>query len=165
MKAKGITLRDFYTDYNYPCWDLTLLEKNIVPLPYVPKDKLKCDHKYALTYKEWRVIVMSLFKHLLIYLKEGYELKLPHNLGFFQLKKRKSKTLDKLHFVNTGEKKYKKHPETNDYKPIIKWDRYKTRIVFKNKSLWRLTFPRNIWRDYIKELYDDFSKINKLNNI
>lgn len=148
--------------YSHPCWDLSLLEKNIVPLPYIPKDKIKCGHKYSLTYKEWKLIVECLFKYIMLYLQEGLELKLPHNMGYLQLKKWKSRSLDKLHFVKTGERRWKKHVETGGYKPIIKWKRYNKDAHFRNKSVWKITFVRGQWRKLIEYLQENYSNINKL---
>ena len=165
MPKNSTTVKELYQQYNYPCWDLSLLEKNIVPLPYIPKSKVKCGHKYSLGYNEWKKIVLSLFKHIMLYLMEGNELKLPHSLGYIQIKKRRGYSIDKIHLGKTGEIRKIRHIETDGYKPILKWRRFGKDAYFKNKHIWNINFLKTTWRQTIKELKKDFSIINKFINV
>lgn len=161
-KNKQTTLSELYKLYSYPCWDISLLEKNIVPVPYIPKDKINCNHKYSLEYNKWKEIVLCIFEHMCLYLLNGYELRLPHKLGILQLKKRRATSIDKIHLQKTGEVKRIRHIETNGYKPILKWSRFGKSAYFANKGIWKINFLKTRWRSIIKEIQKDFSKINKL---
>lgn len=162
IKNKKITIKQLYQRYNYPCWDISLLEKNIVPLPYIPKDKVICDHKYSLTYTEWKKIVITLFANMMLLLETGLKIKLPHRIGLLQLKKIRGTSIDKIHLAKTGEIKKVRHVHTNGYKPILKWSRFNQDANFANKSLWKINFLKPRWRKLIRDIEKDFSKINKL---
>lgn len=163
-----VGLKEMWAHYNYPCWDLTLLEKNIVPVPYAPKDKVNCNHKFSLTYKKWKKIVEVLCKYYVEYLLSGNPLKLPARMGSLQLKKwaysDNYKSLDMVASAEQGKPVFSSMPQTMHRKPIIKWNRGKD-CTLPKKYFWKINFvssDRSPWKRIYKELEKDFSFIDKL---
>jgi hypothetical protein len=157
INSDFITESDLYKQYPYPCYDLT---KSTIPNnPYIPKDKLVCDHKYTLTKKEWKLIFRTYLKFLKLYLLEGHIYKIPQRLGHFQIKKYKGRTVNTASF---HEDKIRIHNNTalGGYKPILKWIRTTNACALSNKWFWKLrpvrAFTRQRW-DYLEE---NFKRIN-----
>lgn len=166
MSSKNITLYDLYKKYNYPCWDLGLLSKNIVPLPYIPIKEVNCDHKYSLEYKKWKEIVMTYLKYVKLYLFTGKEFKLPHFMGTLQLRKYKGGGIDWGHFHQTGDIIKHKNRHTLGYRPILKWYRNRKICKLKFKWHWSIYPSKKVYNKEISNwLMEDFSRINKLINI
>jgi len=168
-KSDYITLQDFYKQYNYPCQDLNKIKKGIVPLPYIPKDKINCNHKYSLTYKEWKTIIMKLFYYLVSYLLTGKDLELPFFMGHWRLKKykpnRKHPRIDLLHYMKTGEKKFIKFPETDGYEWLFKWKRSGKNCKLKYKWHWKVKFIKSVSRRINQEINKNPSIIYRFTDI
>lgn len=166
MSKQRITLQELYQKgYTYPCWDLELLNKNIVPRPYVPISKLKCDHEYALDFYKWREIVDTYLKYLLLYLRTGKEFKLPFFMGFLQLRRYKGGGHDWQYW-----KKYKvlrkyKNVHTQGYRPVIKWYRHTKHCRLNKRWHWKIDLTPKAWSEYSDWLMKDFTRINNLINI
>lgn len=164
--SKYINFEDLYRKYNYPCWELT--GDNTIPRPYIPKDKLRCDHKYTLTFYQWKKIVYSLFKYLLMYLMSNKILKLPHGIGFLQIRKwkpKKYKKMDYAHWRKTGEIKYETFKYTQDYSPILKWSKGVGKTNFKYSSYWRINFMSSAWKIIASTIEKNPSFIYRFNDL
>ena len=157
-------LKDMWQYYTHPCWDLNLLEKNIVPVPYAPKSKVNCDHKYSLTYNKWKSIIVTLCKYYTEYLLNGQPLELPARLGSLQLKKWKymqAKAIDSIASREAGKPIFSQTPETMHYRPILKWNRGKD-CTMRYKYMWKVRFVTAHWVTVANEIFGDFSTIDKL---
>lgn len=162
-QASYIGIKDLFKHYKYPCWDFDLLDKGIVPVPYVAKEKVICDHEYSLEYSEWKDIVDTLVHYLTSYLFSGKPLILPESLGTILIEKFKSKNrklVDYAIWRQTGEVKFRNFPQTQYYSPAIRWRKRGKEARFKFKSHWKLRFlPKPIKR-LAQILEKDYSKIN-----
>lgn len=164
--SKYINFEDLYRKYNYPCWEKTNV--NTVPRPYIPKDLLKCDHKFTLTFSEWKKILYSLFKYMLIYLMTGKNLKLPHSLGYLQIRKwkpKKYRKMDYAHWRKTGEIRYENFKYTQDYSPILKWHKGVKKTNFNFATYWRINFMSSAWKKIASTIEKNPSFIYKFNDI
>ena len=156
-------LRDMWSEYTHPCWDLNLLEKNIVPVPYAPKNKVNCDHKYSLSYKKWVSIIDTLCKYYVEYLLSGKPLKLPARLGSLQIKKAKNSKTSSLDTVATREKGkpvFAQFPQTLHHRPLIKWNRGKE-CYLPYKFFWKVNFVPKRWKRVYEATQKDFSTIDR----
>ena len=159
---KWITGSDFYKQYPYPCWDIN---KSTIPIPYIPKDKLKCEHKRALTFKQYNQILKYYTLHLMSYLLEGMRIKLPYWLGCIQFKKarkQRNNNVDFGHYQKTGEIKYHLNRHTLGYKPVFKWMRNNKEARLYNKYMWTIRFVDKMKKRLSRTYLDDGTKINKL---
>jgi hypothetical protein len=171
-KKRGIpkrTLKDFYKHYDYPCWDLSLLDKNIVPLPYIPKEKVVCDHKYSLTYKQYKRLYHIFAEELFKYLLKGYTYEIPNYMGNIDIRRFKKpySFIDWPHYHKTGELKkvYNLSKETQGFRPFLKWDNGYKICRLKFKKNWKINFPKSKWMKITKFLEDDLSNINNFNDL
>lgn len=163
MKKKRITLTELYQEYKYPCWDLNLIKKNIIPLPYIPISKVNCEHEYSLKYQEWKEIVNVILEELIKYLMSGYSINLPSSLGTLQLKKYKSfQTI--INYPKT--KKEKQLHEvvnhnflTSGYSLDLMWNKSYKVMRLKKKSLWSVNLIRGRWHKVYAEIEKEPSKI------
>lgn len=162
-----IGLREMFKDYPYPCWDFDLLDKGIVPVPYVPKERVICNHEYSLEYKEWKEIVDTLVDYLSKYLFTGKKLYLPHRLGVLYIEKfkaRNRKLVDYAIWRKTGEVKFRNFPETQYYSPALRWDKFVSASRFKFSSHWMVRFLPKPTKQLAQLLNKDFSLINRFSD-
>jgi len=161
-KASVITLRDFYKHYKYPCWDIT---KNTVPIPYIPKEKLKCEHSRALTFKQYRTILRIYNKYFVMYLLSGLNIKMPFYMGEFRLfrfKPQKLTSFDINIYLKTNQKIYYKNRNTGGYFPLFRWQRAGRRSRLATRWVWKCIPTRTVWKQISNEFKRDGSSINKL---
>ncbi len=170
MINKRITLKELYLQYEYKAYDI---HSKSVPVPYFPKTEIT-DHKFTLTYKEWRKIIMTYIKYCILYLIDGNLFKIPDQLGTWRLLKRKCKkrrvdlptTIKRFGEINkTLPKGFKKkvyfhNHHTRGYTPYLKWLRREERL--KYKWHWRFNLSRSNWSTISNKLLKDASYINKL---
>ena len=164
-KAHSITLRDIYKHYPYPCWDVT---KNTVPIPYIPKDQLVCDHKRTLTFKQYRKILKIYSRLVTKFLLNGIPVDLPYYLGqlrMYKYKPTKNKRFDIHHFLTTGEKKYYKSRHTQGYIPLFKWRRALKQSRLQNRWIFKCLPARKTWKQISDALFENGSTINKFSDI
>lgn len=165
-RPKMINFEELYRKYNYPCYEITSI--NTVPRPYIPKEDLKCNHKYTLTFIQWKTIVYSLCKFLLLYLMSGKLLTLPHGLGTLQITKwkpKKYKKMDYAHWRKTGEVIYENFKYTENYSPFLKWDKGYRRKRFKFASYWKINFLHNSWKKIASTIEKNPSFIYRFSDI
>jgi len=162
-------LKDIWAYYNYPCWDLDLLKKNVVPVPYAPKDKVNCNHKYSLTFKKWKQIIETLGKYYTEFLLSGRPLYLPAKLGSLQLKKwpygEKGKYFNPYKSAKAGKVVLDSSPENLHYRPLIKWNRGNACDLPK-KFFWKINFVKSKgapWKRIYDAMSNDLSIIHRLN--
>jgi len=158
-----ISLRDLWQHYTHPCWDLNLLEKNIVPLPYAPKEKVNCDHKYSVSYKKWKSIIKTLCKYYTEYLLSGKPLELPARMGSLQLKKWKymeAKKLDTVATREAGKPVFSQSPQTLHFRPILKWNRG-FNCTLPYKYFWKVNLMSSHWKRIWDEQEKDFSTLDR----
>lgn len=170
MNKNRITLKEIYLEYDYKYYDVT---SSTVPIPYFPKKEIK-EHKYSLTYKEWKKVVLVYLKYLVLYLMSGKCFDIPFHMGHLCLKKWKPakkkidirKTMNKYGEINKtlpkGEKKvvYHNNYHTRGYSPLLKWVRDQKKFPYKWH--WRFGLSRKNWELISKELMEDSSMINRL---
>lgn len=164
-KSAKITLREFYKSYPYPCWDVT---SNTVPVPYIPKDKLVCDNKRTLTFKQYRKILSIYARLLTNYLLTGLPIKLPYYLGeirMFKYKPTKSKPFNIDHYLKTGEKLFYKSRHTQGYIPLFKWRRAEKQSRLQNRWIFKCIPAKTTWKQISDSLFEKGSIINKFPNI
>lgn len=156
MKRK--TLKDIYLDYPYKCRHM---DTSTVPLPYFPKEEIDCDHKYSMTYKEWKGALNCFFKHTLNALAQGYEFTMPYEMGRLQLRKVKGGGVD---FTKSEKGNIKRHRNLHlrGWRFLTKWLRDHNRLQFK--WTWRIRLTRKAWR-HVNAIYENSPReINNLRN-
>ena len=162
-----ITNKEFYLAYPYKYRDIN---SKTVPIPYFNKSEIT-DHKYTLSYKEWKLVTSTYFKLLHLYLFTGSPYKLPHGLGSIQLKKYKGAGIDHKRTKEIyGDLAYKKgkiikfkNIHTGGYKPVIKWYRREAKLA--NKWLWRFNYLQNKWKETSKIINNNLTIINNLSTL
>jgi len=154
MKRK--TLKDMYLQYPYKNRDIT---SNTVPQPYFPKDQIVCDHKYSLTYKEWKNILGIFFKHVMNALAQGFEYKFPYEQGRIGLRKVKGGGVDFQKTTKGNVKKFK-NLHLRGWRFLIKWYRYKNKLQYK--WVWRIRLTKHAW-SYINEIFKNSPR--EINNL
>jgi nucleoid DNA-binding protein len=168
-KVKYLTLKDLYLGYKYKWYDV---ESSTVPIPYFSKDEIS-DHEYALTYKQWKAILTDYFKTVLDHLKEGNRYKMAHGLGTIQLVKYENRHIDfkagqqamKEGRLEKGQFLRKKDYDLDGYAFKLKW--FKTKkygVVFRNKYLFNLWIPNNVYKELHRWFKADKSRIYKLSD-
>ena len=166
------TPRYIYLDYPYKTKNL---ESNTVELPYFPKSEMS-DHKYKMSYGEWRDLSKIYLNVLFEYLLTGNSFKIPNGMGIFRLMKYRSKGSRKtINWKETKERWRKLRPEekripiyfpkTNPhrYRPVFMWIRnHKLGTGFRRRFFWkfRLSQKRNVeLRDIIENDSTFFYKL------
>jgi len=155
--SKRIILEDIYLQYPYKDVDV---KENTVPKPYVPYDQIS-DHKWKLTYKEWKKIISIYLREWLKYLMTGQRYKLDNKLGDVQIMKYKpkKKRLNLGATLKTGKKVYHNNLHTNNYCPIFIWHREHVRFPFKWH--WRFRLTKKAFGIISDNLKEDFTAINR----
>jgi hypothetical protein len=164
MPSKGNfkTIADIYLMYPYRCWDVT---GKTIPVPYVPKDEIVCDHKYSLTYKEFKKIVMTYLKYLKKYLLTGVEYKMPQQMGYLQFVKFKSPAVDYGHFHrNNKEIRFYLNKHSQGYRPKLIWKRGGNDARLKHRWSWRMRPCRGFKTLIHKSIISDPAFFFRLNN-
>jgi len=160
--AKLTSLNDFYGQYMYPCYDV---ESSTIPInPYIPKEKLKCNHRYSCTKQEYKLIIKTYLKHLMMLLLHGYTFTLPKFMGKIVFEKYKGRFIDWPATKKAGKHVYKKNPQTGNFKSVLKWKkRYKgCKLLYKNHwSFKTLSTFNKLKGEFLRE---DFNRMNKYNN-
>lgn len=166
--SKRVTLRELYLGYPYKYRDIT---SSTVPIPYFPKEEIT-EHKYSLTFKEWKRIIKIYLKHVVIYLLTGFKYKLSSRLGFLQMRKAKSKKIPdwgktrKRYGTTKGVKPlYHKNIHTQGYRPIIKWYREGQNAKFKYKWYWRFNFLDKQWKWISDQIFNNLTIMNKFQRV
>ena len=169
MKTSNLrrTGKDFYLLYPYKYRDI---ESKTIPVPYFNKSEIT-DHRFTVTYKEWKLITNTYFSILQDYLLSGLPYKLPHGLGEIQFKKYKGGGIDhKKTKEFYGDLAYKdkriirfKNVHTDGYRPVIKWNRKTAKLA--NKWLWRFNLLQNRWKLISKKINKNLNTINNFNTI
>jgi len=169
MNKKKYSIIDCFLNYQYKK-PLTKNDGNY----YFPKSEIVLDNKFSLNFKEFIAISTLFFDKLFNELLEGKNFKLPSNVGILELKKYKSN--NSIDWYNTNikygeynklskDKKfiYHKNIHTDGYKPILKWNKKKSKI--KNKSFFKIEFVRKRNLELAKMYKEKPLLINKLNEI
>lgn len=170
-QSEYITLDDIYKHYPYPCWDTNLLQRKIVPKPYISKEQIKCGEKYSLDFYTWKKICETLFKYMFELLMTGKEIKLPARLGYLQIRKcprtKGTKvTADGHYFRETGKFKRFSGPTTRmPYRPLIKWDRSNKESYFRFAWYYKINFVRSVWAKWFNAYKKDSSILNKFRSV
>lgn len=131
---------------------------------YFPKTEIS-SHKYALEYKEWKLIVKTYLKHVLNHLKAGLAYKLPHGLGYWQfVKKRELRNIMKwkegAQMVRDGTLERgtflkEKKMFFNGFYPRLYWYRDKKNgVTFKNMNKVKVNLIKGTWAEYWRQLKD-----------
>ncbi len=158
-----ITLKDFYSEhYKYPYYDLT---SNTVPDPYVKKDRLVFNHKYSLTWRQYRKLCKIYFKYLMEYLLSGLIVILPYYLGEWRFKKARKQRQNKVdfnHFNKTGEIKYFTNRHTLGYIPVFKWKRSPSKARIYTRKIWSWKFVAKSNKKISSYFLEDGNRIHKL---
>lgn len=161
--ASHITLPDIYLKYPHKCQEIY---GNTVPIPYVPKQEITCNHKYSIEYKLWKKVISCYFKHVITYLLQGDIFVIPTRLGRLQIKKyRYSKGF--LKFIRKkGEKtiiKRVKNIHTDNQVAEIRWYKPNAYLQYKNYFKFRAT---HAFKKRLKEyIFKDFNNINKYTDV
>lgn len=114
------------------------------------------DHELSLNWSEWKILTEIYLRLLGEFLMSGMVVKLPAKMGIFKLYKYKypnaTKRLDFNHYHETGEWKTLSYNNnhTNNYGPIVQWNRQKGQADFRRKWFWMLRLNRQ----YKKKLSD-----------
>lgn len=167
---------DLYYDYPY--------RKNTEGLTgshYVPVKEVS-DHKFALTKKEWKLIVDVFFTYLVMLLINGQQVSLINNFGSLRLRKRK---IDKpfrsqyarcVYYVRTklGVRSYKEakrvvseqninvkwfNKDTNNHQISLVWTPHKNT---KCSFLWKVWLPKNMYLLLFKYFSDNKKALDNL---
>ena len=172
-----MTLLHFYKEYPYK------KRKCATCLPYVSiEDDSK--HDYSLTYTEWKKIILSYFKHILLYLLNGYTYYFHSGMGEIRILRKKiiKKKVDIgrtiLHFMKrnsktreeaieelkgTKERLYYFNPELNGYKWRVVWFRKGYNVKYLN--LWGFMLQRQsaykFVNEYLKKNPDTLFKLSE----
>lgn len=171
-KADHITLRHLYLMYDYKWYDIY---SSTVPVPYFPKSEIS-DHVYKLSFKEWKRIIVSYLKYLLLYLLAGSLFKIPSQLGRLCFRKKKSngrrvdigRTTREFGEINRTLPKEKRkfayfnNHHTAGYTPYIKWLRDTEKL--KYKWHWRFNISKRMWKKISNEIMKNPSIMNKFSN-
>lgn len=153
---KDTCLPDIYLYYKYKTRNQI---GNTVPLPYFPKSEIT-DHKFSLTYPEWRRIITIYTKILTEELFNGFSVEMPNKLGTLSLVKVKTSSVDyKRTNKYIGNQKGKEDKEfifhdnliTAGYRLILKWQR---RRAMDYTNIWKFRIPMRTFRK-LKSTYID----------
>lgn len=156
-----ITLKDFYKEYPYPCYDVT---SNTVPMaPYISKSKVVCDNKYSLSKREWMLIVKSYLKHLSLYILSGNVFKMPERMGLMEVRKYKAKKVDVQASLKAKKRVYHKNLHTGGYTIVWKWFRGSSQSSLLYKWHWEIRPMKKLNQLVNKFLKGDPSRINRIN--
>jgi len=136
--------------------------------------KENTNHKFSITSKEWGKVIQCYFQHLLEYLMEGYEYKLPVQMGSIKLIKIRPKKDQKyIDWKSTNEiygeynktaaykdkkRVYVKRNHWGGWQPFIKW--YKGKL--KYQMSWQLRLPKSLWKQMTDKYNEDPSLVYKL---
>lgn len=166
--SQRVTLRELYLGYSFKFRDVT---SKTISVPYFKKSEIS-NHKYKLTYKEWKNIIVCFFKYLSLYLLTGLEYKIPSRLGKLQLRKIRSKKVpdwNKTREVYGTTKGvtpiYHKNLHTNGFRPLIKWYRQGQNGKFKYKWYWRFNFTKKTWKSLSNNIFNKFSIMNNIQEV
>jgi len=132
INSDFIKINDFFKDYPYPCRDL--LSNTIPNNPYIPKDKLVCDHKYSLDKDQWRTIIIKYLDNLKEEILTGNPFKMPNRMGDLQAYKYKGGGIDWVKSKKLGKRIKYNNFFTGGFKPLIKWNRIPAKLY--NKWYW-----------------------------
>lgn len=142
MKA-WITNQDIYLWYRHKKQDI---EGSKVWYPYIKKED-SSDHQYALTFRQWQIIVSTYFEILVDKMIEGYKFDLPKRLGTICL-------------LRDDEKKVKggilfRNLHTMGFHPMVAWFRHKGG-VFRRKRWYKFNLSRRIvWKKISDTLFEE----------
>jgi len=159
MRSKRKTVKDLYLLYPHKCRDVT---SNTVADPYFPKAEIDCEHSKALTYKEYKNLIMCFVKYYIILLAQGDRLKLPLFMGYFQLKKIKGGGFDYNTYNKTGEKTKFKNRKYKGHRFLLKWVRKKSKMRYS--WMWKIRLTKHAWKTINDKFSSNFSLINNLIN-
>jgi len=157
---KIITTLDLYKEYEYKCQDHY---GKTIPVPYIKKQDLICDHKYSLDYPTWRLIIDTYVKYVKEYLYQGLAFKLPHRMGNLQIIKTKKGYIDYTKDVlsKNGKLNITPNTHTDGYRGKIHWDRYNNNCSLKYKWLFKVKLTYSFRKEFAKRI---FSNLNLINN-
>lgn len=175
------TLAKFYDRYPYK------KRKCNTCLPYVPKEE-ESDHKFALTYNDWKDIILIYFKWLCMHLLSGRAYRFSGRMGEFQIVKYKSNKknhnvdmnkmvqyygkesgLTDLHEIQRYIKEEVDNPilfkhanhHTQGWKWIVAWFRKDYNMAFKYHWQFSLSL-RNSWRLIDNQFKKDRGLIHRI---
>jgi hypothetical protein len=173
-KVTSITLKNIYLEYPYKTRPVL---GNTVPIPYFPKEEIT-NHKYTISYKEWKNVLIVYFKYIVKYLLTGASYKLPGRLGEFELRRYiPSSKNRKINWKKTNElygewnknnpddrkRIYHANMHTEKYCPFLVWVRHGSEYNFAQRWLWRFKLSKRMWSYISNEILEDSSLINNLN--
>jgi hypothetical protein len=122
--------------------------KPSITRPTITGWEFNSDHELSLSWSEWKILTHIYLKLLGEFLMSGMVVKLPAKMGMFKFYKYKypesRQVLDFQHYHNTGEwttLSYNNN-HTNNYGPIITWNRNKGQADFRRKWFWMLRLSR-----------------------
>ncbi len=137
-----VTLKDFYLNYPFKCYGGNTRV-------YIKQEDERCNEHYSLNYKEYKTIMNTYFKYIILYLRSGLVYRLPKHLGRLYIGTYKGGYYDyndKAFYRN--EYKFRK-------KFILKWDKNYKFTKFSNKAYWKAKFTKTSWsfiNDWIEKL-------------
>lgn len=134
---KSRSLIDFYMFFPYK---RNAVFTGTIPVPYIKKEE-ESDHKYSMTYKEWKLIIMSILQEIKEELLDTKTWVIGSHIGEISLRKKRCKTF--TDYKLSKEKGSKVSRIRNDYDNYMifgEWERKTYPLPFK--WLWRFKMLR-----------------------
>lgn len=151
--------------------------KNRIQDPYTIADTYKkykedkdTGSPYDVSYKVYKAIVTGYLKYCAQRVLDGFKVKMPHNLGTFQIIKKKMNFKSNMQYKRNinwketqklGKIVYHYNPHTSGYKYLFYWDRNagnKARNILKYRFVPTRTIKRELAR-LIKEEKRDYFEV------
>lgn len=133
-----------------------------VPVPYFPKDEVKCDHKFSIEYKEYVNIIEVFAEELVKEIIAGHRVYLPQKLGTFHFVKVKARGTDWVKTKETGKHHALPNRHTQKYKARFMWD--KKNIPLTTRFIWKCNLASKHWTALYEALMSNFNLIFKYPN-
>lgn len=146
------TLIDFFL--KYPHKDKP--DVNYVSLPYFPKTEIS-NHKYKMTYKDYKALMVCYFKYVTDYLLRGDDYLIPSRLGKLFLLKYKIEDIgNKKSFYNG----FINNIHSNNFRVIVRWEHTKYPVPLG--KYWKLSTVKTFNEKLFKWLTGDITNINNI---
>jgi hypothetical protein len=150
--ANKITIKDFFLKYPYK----KKPDVTYVSLPYFPKEE-ETNHKYSLTYSEYKNVLNTYFEYVSEYLLQGDVFSMPERLGALKLIKYKIENIgDKKTYYKT----YINNIHSQNYRVILRWEHQKYPVPFG--KFWKLSTVKTFNFKLFKKLTEDLTSINDI---
>lgn len=156
--VKTVGYGDFFMRYPYKCSRINPNSKT-VPQPYIPKDKIDCDHDYSVEYKMYKAILQAYLRGVIRFIRDGGIYKMPAKMGFIRFFRFSGPVSDRELMAKRGVEIKSKRHHINGDRIGLEWNKKKS-SRFPYYRFWMMHTTRAAWKELVREYYE--SNINKM---